>query len=571
MTDLIQQLANTLFSTPPMLLWAQALVLLGLVMIALSLRHSNFLIVHGRNIASGWEALFVMNYSFIFGYGYYFYTLTQQDSFASSDMVVPLMFCSGGFFFLLITSLCVLTVKNLLDLAHLERRHALHDSLTGLPNRIFFNEQACQILQAAHEQNEQLAVLLMDLNRFKEINDTLGHHAGDLLLKSLTPRLQQCTGKQDLVCRLGGDEFAILLRHSNSSVAARVAARISSQIEEPVLIEGNSLSVGASIGIALYPEHGHELPALLRRADIAMYESKRNHHPYWMYAAEQDQEFMRRLVLVNALREALPGHQFKLVFQPRIDVKTQQPSGAEALLRWLHPSMGVIPPDVFIPLAEQAGFMRPITSWVFRSVLEQLQQWQEAGLDINVSFNVSARNLADPNFSDEIGKLLHSYPVHPSSLTLEITESCMITHPETTLIVLDNLAKLGLKLSIDDFGTGFSSMQYLKRLPASEVKVDKNFVMHMLENESDAVIVHATIVLAHNLGYKVIAEGVDSDEILCLLDILECDSAQGYFIGRPMSAKDLLVWLNNRKTSSTPPTLPSRSTQSQRLSLAVSN
>lgn len=436
-----------------------------------------------------------------------------------------------------------------------ERRHvkditqhlAYYDLLTDLPNRILLRHRLDEAILAASHENWPLALLIMDLDRFKEINNTLGHKNGDNILRQIGERLQEEIRDAYTIARLGGDEFAVLLLEADAEVAARTADKIIKRLREPFNLEGLSLDISCSIGITLYPGHGGDADTLIRRADMAMYTAKETESGYTIYSPQYDQYSPNRLALMGELRCALEKDQLFLLYQPKIDLKNSQPIGVEALVRWQHPKLGVIQPDQFITLAEKTGMIKHLTLWVLKEALRQSRSWHQEGLEISVAINISMQNLKTPQLLDQIKGLLLTWGVSPSRLRLEITESTIMADPERTMEILTQLTIMGIRFSIDDFGTGYSSLGYLKRLPVDEIKIDKSFVIGMIADESNAVIVHSIIDLAHNLGLKVVAEGVENQEILDRLISLGCDAAQGYLLSRPIPKEELTDWLKRQK------------------------
>ena len=424
-------------------------------------------------------------------------------------------------------------------------RQALHDSLTGLPNRVLLAERLGQALLVAQRTGASLALLLLDLDHFKEVNDTLGHAVGDLLLQEVAARLRTALRTSDTVARLGGDEFAVLLPTGDSVGASRVAETILAGLEAPVTVEEHRFTVEASIGVAASPAQGSDAATLLRHADMAMYVAKRGHLGYAVYTGAMDDKppTSSRLALLSDLRESLAQQHLLLYYQPKVQVATARLSGVEALLRWPHPRHGFIPPDQFIPLAEQTGIMAPLTHWVLETGLRQCRAWTSQGQPLNVAINLSARSLHDQQMPQTIAALLGQYDLAPGQLTLEITESALMIDPSRALEVLTRMADLGVRLSIDDFGTGYSSLSYLKRLPVHEVKIDKSFVLALSSDPKDAAIVHAVIVLAHALDLEVVAEGVEDQATWDLLVTWGCDSVQGYYLCRPIPAEEVYPWI----------------------------
>lgn len=418
------------------------------------------------------------------------------------------------------------------ELEHL----ALYDPLTGLANRSLLQDRLEQMLKVPERTRELFTVMLLDLDRFKEVNDTFGHHTGDVLLKKVGRRLVEALRETDTIGRLGGDEFAILLPKTDSKSVVLVANKLSKALEHPEDIEGLRFIVSASLGIAVYPEHGTDASTLLKHADIAMYEAKQSKTGYCIYHREIDIHSPRRLALMNDLRVAVEAGQMQLHYQPILDLGSGAVRGVEALARWVHPEKGSIPPDQFIPIIEQTGLIRPFSRWVIDTALCQWAAWHARGIETVVSVNLSMRNLQDKEFPNELAELLQKWSVVPHTLLLEVTESAVMSDPDHVLMTLGYFHDLGVDVAIDDFGTGYSSLSYLKRLPVNEIKIDRSFVRDMREDKDDAMIVRSTIDLAHNLGLKVVAEGVEDEVTLRLLTELNCDLAQGYHFSRPVPA-----------------------------------
>jgi diguanylate cyclase (GGDEF)-like protein len=415
-----------------------------------------------------------------------------------------------------------------------EIEHRAHyDELTGLPNRTLYRS----LVERAVNGGAPAAVLLLDVDRFKEVNDALGHERGDLLLQELGTRLHRvCEG--EVVARLGGDEFAILLAGSAEEASA-LAARIHAALEEPFDLNGFALEIAASIGVAASPEHGADVDTLVQHADVAMYVAKGAHAGTSTYDPEQDTNDAARLALAGELRRALDDDELVVHYQPKADLGTGEISGVEALVRWEHPSRGFIPPDEFIPIAERTGLIKTLSRYVLAAALRERSRWAAAGHDLHVAVNLTIPDLLDQDLPDRIAALLDETGVSPDDLELEITESTILADPLRVRQNLDRLNELGLSLAIDDFGTGYSSLAYLKRLPVSTIKIDRSFVMDMLESDSDAAIVRSTIELGRNLGLRVVAEGVETEEAWNALREHGCTLAQGYLIGKPMPAEEL--------------------------------
>ena len=422
------------------------------------------------------------------------------------------------------------------------RHQALHDALTGLPNRVLIKDRLQQVILAAERGGDaSFCLLMIDLDRFKEINDTLGHQAGDHVLREISVRLTRILRKSDTVARLGGDEFAILLPNTLLRQAQEIAQFAAAAIEQPLYLDERELPVGGSIGISVYPEHGRDAETLFKHADVAMYVAKQNRLAYSVYDAQQDRHSIGRLALISELRSAISDNELTLHYQPKIDMISGAVVGAEALLRW--PKWNAVPMEYLISASEKTSLIKPLTLWVLQHALRQMAQWRQRGILIPVSVNLSTWNLAQSDIHETLQNLLVEFGIPPAQIELEITENAMMQNPDQAHGILDKLHALGVKLTIDDYGTGFSSLAYLKTMPIDQIKIDKSFVIDMLDDEDDAVIVRSTIDLAHNLGMKVVAEGVCSLDTWNLLEILGCDTAQGYFIARPMSAENLEFWL----------------------------
>jgi len=433
-----------------------------------------------------------------------------------------------------------------------ERKHteerlkylAQYDPLTNLPNRNLLYERMEQALVSSRHESKPLALILMDLDHFKEINDTIGHHAGDLLLQQVGLRLQGALRKTDTVARLGGDEFGVLLPGVDEEGATLAARQLLKALEPPFVIGELTMHARASIGIAFFPTHGEDRDTLMRRADIAMYLAKQSANGYAVYSPEHDSYSPERLALIAELHRTIDNNQLFLAYQPKINLGTGTITGLEALARWQHPKIGLIPPDQFIPMAERTGFIKSLTLWGLKAALSQSRYWLQHGVGVPVSVNLSARILHDGGFPDRMEELLESYGIAPEQLELEITESVIMTDPAHALDILTRISRMGVGLSIDDFGTGYSSLAYLKKLPVNAVKIDKSFVIHMIKDQSDAQIVRSTIELAHNLGLKVIAEGIETREVWDRLVALGCDEGQGYYMSRPIAAPEMMQWLH---------------------------
>jgi diguanylate cyclase (GGDEF)-like protein/PAS domain S-box-containing protein len=429
--------------------------------------------------------------------------------------------------------------EDLRTLASQREHEAQHDPLTGLPNRRKLFQDLAAALEHADAAGVPLAVLMLDLDGFKEINDTLGHHAGDALLGEIPQRLLAACPDAKLIARFGGDEFAIVLRPGVDAAQARcTAAELVAAINEPFAFQGLTLLVRVSVGIAVFPEHASDVTMLLRRADIAMYAAKRSHLRLESYNASADAYSRERLSMIGQLPHAISEGEMVVYYQPKFDLHTARVTGVEALVRWQHPTLGLLGPGAFVPLAEEAGLMRALTLHVLQEALAQTARWSQQGLTVPVAVNLAAANLLDVALPTDVSTLLARYGVPPSQLVLEVTETMIGADPLRILDVLEHLGDLGITLSLDDFGTGSSSLSFLRQLPVHEVKIDRSFVGQIATDEQDAAIVRAIIDLGHNLGMTVVAEGIETDEVYDRLAELGCDEAQGFLMGRPVPADE---------------------------------
>lgn len=417
----------------------------------------------------------------------------------------------------------------------------LHDPLTDLPNRAMLLRRISELLPDAKKPSSpgSLALLIMDLDQFKDVNDTLGHRIGDKVLREVTRHIEPTRPKSATLARLGGDEFALVIPNASARDAHDAAQRLRAALSAPIDVEPYRFDIGVSIGIALSPRDGRDAETLLQRADVAMYMAKQHNSGVEFYDPAQDTHSVERLALASELRRGIENDELRLYFEPVFDLGTGRVRGAEALVRWEHPQRGLLLPDTFIPLAEQTGLIKPLTDWVLRTALARMEIWQRAGLALHVAINISVRNLQDLRLSTLLAELLLQHNIPSQRLTLEITESAIMTDWPRARETLRRLDDLGLGIVIDDFGTGYSSMAYLKQRPVRAVKIDKSFVRNMGQEENDAVIVRSTIDLGHNLGLKVVAEGVETRDALDLLMILGCDAAQGFCLARPMPAEEI--------------------------------
>ncbi|MFH1217195.1 MAG: EAL domain-containing protein [Pseudomonadota bacterium] len=429
-------------------------------------------------------------------------------------------------------------------LEHQVMHDATHDHLTDLPNRVLLRDRLEQAIHSAMRDKEKIALFILDLDRFKEINDTLGHYSGDRLLKQVALRLRGTMRQSDTLARLGGDEFAILLPTIKASGDVDIVRRkIQSVFKTPFVLEGLKLEVQAGIGAAIYPDHGRDMDSIMQKADMAMYAAKQDDKRFMLYSADLDKHSPHRLTLMGELRQGIENNELLLHYQPKINTLTNTVSEVEVLVRWQHPQHGFMPPDDFIPMAERTGLIKPLSMWVLRNAVNQAVAWQDSGLHLGIAINLSPSTLLDTELPDIITGVIASSSIRAEMITLEVTEGSIIKDPTRAMEILNRLADMGIHISIDDFGTGYSSLAYLKKMPASEVKIDKSFVMDMLHNENDAAIVKATIDLAHNLGMQVVAEGVENRETADRLKALGCDLLQGYYFSKPIASSALAEWI----------------------------
>jgi diguanylate cyclase (GGDEF)-like protein/PAS domain S-box-containing protein len=444
--------------------------------------------------------------------------------------------------------------RDLRELAAQRKHDAMHDPLTGLANRRMLSARLDEGIAQAQGDGLELALMLVDLDRFKELNDTLGHPAGDQLLRELHPRLLQASLGADLVARVGGDEFAVLLPPGTSAADAEpIAERIRGALEAPFLFQGLTLHVGASIGIAMYPDHADDAATLTQRADIAMYAAKKHGVGHEFYDASHDGHSRARLALIGELPAAISSGQLILHYQPKYDLRNGTIAGVEALVRWQHPTQGLLAPGSFLALAEQTGLMRPLTHVVLNDALAQCARWRAANIDLRVAVNLGAPNLLDDALPLDVQTLLDRWGLPASSLQLEITETIVSYDPASITGVLRQLRALGVTLSLDDFGIGSSSLSFLRRLPIQELKIDRSFILAMDTDDHDAAVVHTIIDLAHDLGMWTVAEGIETSAVRDRLVGYGCDQGQGFLLGRPMPADQLTAIVRNLGAVREPP------------------
>ncbi len=441
------------------------------------------------------------------------------------------------------TAMAFRDVRSLAD----SRRRALTDDLTGLPNRRAFYERLREALGEIDENGAGLAVMIIDLDRFKELNDTLGHHAGDLVLQRVGPRMRQTLRATDTLARLGGDDFGVLVESgADAQALLKIAEGITAALERPLQVDGLAIQVEASIGIARAPEHGTDVDVLIQRADVAMCEAKKSGTHTEVYSPTRDEHSRDRLALMNELRAAITGGQLLLHYQPKANMETGQVVGVEALVRWQHPTRGLLQPAEFLPMAEQTGLMGSLSLRVLDSALCQAAEWSYAGLDLSMAVNLSASNLEDSELATKVDRLLSRWGVPSDHLQLEITESVLMADAVSAGEVMRALRELGVELSLDDFGTGYSSLAYLRHLQVDELKLDRSFVTDVDSEAKATQIVGSVVLLARELGLRVVAEGVETAEAWTALSGLGCDLAQGYFLARPLPAEEFEDWLAAR-------------------------
>lgn len=431
-----------------------------------------------------------------------------------------------------------------LVLANRELKHlAVHDPLTGLPNRTLILDRLQQSMISARHARQCVALIMIDLDHFKEVNDTLGHTIGDQLLIRIGSLFRNVLREEDTIGRLGGDEFAVVMPVAGKHDALQVAEKLGATLKAPVIIGHTACSVGASMGISIYPEHGGHPSELLKCADVAMYIAKRNRNDIFVYEEKLNTYNPGRLDLIRDLHIAIERQEIGVAFQPKLDLRSGTIVGAEALARWTNPRRGVVSPVDFIPILEQTGLIKQFTLQVVEHAVRFCKQCVQAGYRLSVAVNLSAHNLRDSRLPEQIAEILSQHRLDVRLLTLEITESAVMTDPEKSYKILSSLHSMGVQLSIDDFGTGYSSLSYLKRMPVQKLKIDRSFVSDMTHDSDDAIIVRSTIDLAHNLGLETIAEGVEDEETLAVLQDMRCDMAQGYLISHSLPAQEFLDFL----------------------------
>ena len=433
---------------------------------------------------------------------------------------------------------------------------ATHDSLTGLQNRAQLISSLEQTIKAYHRDKQEATLIMIDLNNFKDINDTLGHNTGDKLLVTLGERLKTLEDRNTTIARLGGDEFSILSVKTYSKYEiVDYTRKIQDLISKPIDLSGMSLTIDAAIGIALIPEHATTSNDILIAADVAMYKSKANKEDFCIYNPRSNYHAKRNLKISNDIKQALKNHQLKLYYQPKIDLKNNNVTSLEALIRWQHPELGLVLPDEFIPIIENSSFIKPFTMFTLEAAIRKQAELKENSLDISIAVNLSAKLLDDNYLADDICKILSSYDVSAEKLVLEITESAAMSNNDHTLTILNSLIKNNLKLSIDDFGTSHATFSYLKQLPAAELKIDKLFITDICNDDSNNIITSSIISLAHGFNMQVVAEGIEDKKTYDYLNKIDCDMAQGYWISKPLLDEDIVPWITNWNSSNSLPEL----------------
>ncbi len=508
--------------------------------------HTIGLIVFKRNERTrGWQFLFAATLLFIGAYIAFGLDLYWRG-FSVHDILSSLIMLGGSFFGLLLSRHALESIDGLIAFGEVANHNALHDDLTGLPNRVSFRAAMGQVLSDSRETSHHFAVLVADLNGFKGVNDTLGHFVGDGVLKELSQRFKRVLRTDDFVARWGGDEFAFLLPCTDRVGAEEVAEKLISLTDHYFCVEEHEISIGMSMGLAMFPLHADDGAELLRMADTALYTAKaKAGSNIALYDPARDDNATQRLMMNKNLQLALTRGELELFYQPIINMKTQRVTSVEALLRWHHPDLGLLNPDEFMRLAEMSGLIRQVTRWTMDQAARQLRLWRTRGLDLGVSINLSISDIQDLNVTAQLRNVLDRLNLEPGALTLEVTETSMMTDPQKALESLQRLDQMGAMIAIDDFGTGFASLSYLRRIPARAVKIDKAFIQGLSEEADDRIIVESTIAMAHALDKVVVAEGVEEASTMATLQALGCDYAQGFYIATPMAIGDFDQWLAN--------------------------
>jgi len=545
----LQVAANTyVVGTPLDAGWAIGLALMALWVDGVERTHRTA--VREKGLATGKAALVVPLVATAAGLG----VLILSSHLRLPNLAVAL----AGVTLLAAAARTQVAFRQLAWMADLRRLDSTTDELTGLPNRrALYAEGRARLVDPQHRRQ---GLLMLDLDKFKDVNDTLGHHAGDQLLILVAARLSEHLRAGDLLARLGGDEFAVLLEDAGRHEATEVAAKLGFALAEPFAVEGIPLYSSASIGVSLFPDDGADLSDLLRRADIAMYRAKGSGNGHHVYTGDDDAEDTTRLLMVDQLRTALTSDQLVVHYQPKIDLATGDVHAVEALVRWDHPTRGLLYPDAFLRLVEESGLMPALTRVVLAQALDQASIWQAKSQPLTVAVNLSASSLVDTDLPKQVASMLAARGVPPGALQLEITEEFLMADRDQARSILTRLRSTGVQISVDDFGTGYSSLSYLRDLPVDELKLDRSFVFPMIDDARAAALVASTIALTHSLGLRMVAEGVETQAAYTELTRLRCDQAQGYYMSRPVPAAELDHWLNTRPAPHNPsamtPTLP---------------
>ncbi len=518
-------------------------------LLVVALLHGGKLYRQTMDFSGVWAALLGLLGVLIVGYLTFAITILERGA-STVELLIALVFLGGSCYVWLVSNISQTVVDKLTRMVALERHRANHDDLTSLPKRAFFVAYLNDALRGRErDRPKQAAVIMMDLDRFKFINDTMGHYYGDILLKEVALRLHRAIRRTDMLARLGGDEFGVLIDPVADPIHVNeIAQHIVSALEAPFALEGQPVDVGISVGIAWFPDHGADSVTLLKHAKASLLEAKRTQTDVVTYhegIASRDPD---QLNILSELRGAIEQNQLVVHYQPQLEVKTGKICSVEALVRWPHPRLGLLSPDEFIPLAEENGLINHVNYWVLDIVLLQLSQWDSAQIGLPISTNVSALNLQDTKFHDHLVAGMKKTSVSPQKLKLEITESALMHESKHALEVIRALTKLGVKFSIDDFGTGYSSFDYLKKFPVDEIKIDKSFVMNLTKEGDDALIIRSTIDLAHKMQRSVVAEGVESKDAFKLLKRWGCDKVQGYYVSQPLDLDGLRMLLQNSKS-----------------------
>lgn len=519
------------------------LLLVGVLCIVASLRKALQLLKHDNTTGS--KLLVVLLCFFVGAYLSLIYLNLLDTPVPYLELFTSVIMLSGGLFVLLVINITSDSIDRIIKSQMAVMQKDSYDDLTQFPNRKFFYQHAVEYLnRALNNSLNGFALVVMDLDHFKGVNGVLGHHTGDALLKSVASRLKVLDIKDGFLARIGGDEFGLILPYSDAKQIDEVISQIHEAMETPFRVEGHTLNVSLSPGVATYPEHGINIDDLLMHADSAMYTAKQKQTPYSVYDPRSSAVTYHQLELQVMLQQALQTMPFELYYQPILDMKNESIFGLEALIRWPKEKGKFVSPELFIPLAEKTDAIRKISRWVLQQAITDLAEWQKLPLCPTVNINLSARDLDDHTLPDYINDLLATHGVSPSQLTLEITETTMMSNPERARPLVNRLRQIGISIAVDDFGTGFSSLSILSEFPISEIKIDRSFISDLENSPSHQTIVRSTVYLAHGLGCRVVAEGVETAEIVSLLEEFDCDKIQGYHLSRPLCKDDLSDWMN---------------------------